>query len=285
MEAEQREPIILDESRCISCGICVSLCPHNALSLQDGFPRITGKCRVCGLCVASCITMALSMRAKKFTDEGLLEGFKADVAIFACRRVAEKGKEYDGLIRMLCGARLDPRLIVEAFERGAKSVVVAVCEDCRNRYGNLEARSKVELLRILLKKLGDEEDRVVLVNSLEKLPDLVSDPIKADLKIMRAVVEDRNVRTLTAKLRQITEEGNVYGEKIPRDKYISILEKTVDTAIKSAKILSAFEREAKVSEIADKTGLSLSEVIDTVLEMKRRDMISFDVEEELVLKR
>lgn len=46
---------------CISCGICVKVCPFDAPSVTNNLSRIDlEKCRVCGLCVPKCPTKAIS---------------------------------------------------------------------------------------------------------------------------------------------------------------------------------------------------------------------------------
>ena len=71
------EPIIstIDETACIGCGLCVSLCPSNAieLKLKEGGRKaevIAAACKGCGLCGASCPQKAITMQ--HFRDKELL---------------------------------------------------------------------------------------------------------------------------------------------------------------------------------------------------------------------
>ncbi len=69
------EPIIaeIDEARCAGCGICVTLCPYNAVSLdtERRVAVITDvMCKGCGTCVAACPSGASQQR--NFTDAQLL---------------------------------------------------------------------------------------------------------------------------------------------------------------------------------------------------------------------
>ncbi|NPA86764.1 MAG: 4Fe-4S dicluster domain-containing protein [Candidatus Diapherotrites archaeon] len=49
--------------RCIRCGLCVGICPFDALTLEDGMIKIDhDKCTLCGLCVKGCPVAALAIR-------------------------------------------------------------------------------------------------------------------------------------------------------------------------------------------------------------------------------
>lgn len=45
---------------CIACGICVKVCPYEAVKVEKNLARIDiSKCRVCGLCITKCPTKAI----------------------------------------------------------------------------------------------------------------------------------------------------------------------------------------------------------------------------------
>ena len=55
---------VLDRERCVNCGICVDLCPENAIS-TDGDVRIDpDKCSACGTCISVCPNEAISLPGK-----------------------------------------------------------------------------------------------------------------------------------------------------------------------------------------------------------------------------
>lgn len=53
--------IILDETECVNCGACVSVCPHEVFYLDDlWIIRVReGRCVLCGRCMDACPHQAL----------------------------------------------------------------------------------------------------------------------------------------------------------------------------------------------------------------------------------
>ena len=50
----------IDSQKCTGCGICVDVCPLEAISLNDGIAVIDeDTCTKCGLCVNECPTNAI----------------------------------------------------------------------------------------------------------------------------------------------------------------------------------------------------------------------------------
>jgi ferredoxin len=55
----------LDREKCVGCGMCLVVCPHGVLAMNDGHARIENKdaCMECGACSQNCPTEAITVRA------------------------------------------------------------------------------------------------------------------------------------------------------------------------------------------------------------------------------
>ncbi len=53
--------IVIDPEKCIASGECVSLCPQNAISIQDGVAVVDDNlCDYDGICIPACPQGAIS---------------------------------------------------------------------------------------------------------------------------------------------------------------------------------------------------------------------------------
>lgn len=68
------------------------------------------------------------------------------------------------IIRVPCSGRVDPLLVLKAFQQGADAVLVAGCHpgDCHYVQGNYFARRRFALLRQFLDYMGIEKERLRL---------------------------------------------------------------------------------------------------------------------------
>jgi len=68
------------------------------------------------------------------------------------------------IIRVPCSGRVDPLLVLKAFQQGADAVLIAGCHpgDCHYVQGNYYARRRFALLRQFLDYLGIEKERLRL---------------------------------------------------------------------------------------------------------------------------
>lgn len=65
------------------------------------------------------------------------------------------------IVRVPCTGRVDPLMVLKAFEKGADGVLISGCHpgDCHYSEGNYYARRKFELLDRLVPHLGIEPER------------------------------------------------------------------------------------------------------------------------------
>jgi heterodisulfide reductase subunit A len=77
------EPFVpqVRELWCVGCGLCVEVCPYQAIEMVERRPFQTVAqvnetlCKGCGLCVSACRGKALSLRG--FNDQQLLAEMRA----------------------------------------------------------------------------------------------------------------------------------------------------------------------------------------------------------------
>jgi NAD-dependent dihydropyrimidine dehydrogenase PreA subunit len=57
--------LMLETEKCIGCGMCINVCPHNVFRLSEKKASITDKdkCMECGACKKNCPVGAISVNA------------------------------------------------------------------------------------------------------------------------------------------------------------------------------------------------------------------------------
>lgn len=101
--------------------------------------------------------------------------FEPKIIAFLCKWCTYAGADLAGVsrlkfspnaipIRVMCSGRIDPSFILDAFAKGADGVLVGGCHpgDCHYAQGNYKTLRRVKLLKMLLKDMGLEEERLRL---------------------------------------------------------------------------------------------------------------------------
>jgi coenzyme F420-reducing hydrogenase delta subunit/heterodisulfide reductase subunit C len=177
----------IDEDLCSVCGVCISLCKYDALSIEtDGKDKekiVVDKveCRGCGLCLSACPSGAITQKEGCYITlpelhekvKQVLKENEKKLIVFACNWSVFPGLQLSesptliktpyGIIISMCSGRVAPELILNAFEEGAWGVMVAGCppEEC-DHDGNYKTRRRLVLLKNVLKELNIDPKRIKL---------------------------------------------------------------------------------------------------------------------------
>jgi len=176
---------IFDLEKCKACGLCVKVCPYNAITLNEELKRIEiieAACGGCGTCAAECPFGALTQN--HFTDKQIFAQIDAvtehdaekKIVAFCCNWCAYAGADFAGvsrmqyppnvrIIRTMCSGRVSPKFIERAFARGAATVLVAGCHpgDCHYINANEYTQKRVEHFWKKMEQNGLDEERLQLL--------------------------------------------------------------------------------------------------------------------------
>jgi NADH-quinone oxidoreductase subunit E len=201
----------------------------------------------------------------------------------------------------MCSGSLDPELIFEALISGADGVIVMGCHpgDCHYISGNLQAERKITLAKKLIELTDLENERLRLewvsaaegrrfadvVNEFtEQISELGPTPVKTDdensnkllnqLQGAKRAAANFRLRSVVSRQRMLTDEGNVYGEKLSQEEMDKIFDEIVnDEYIRHRIILKVESGPSTVEEISEELGLPAEEVFKHVGRLWKRQIV------------
>jgi heterodisulfide reductase subunit A len=176
-------PVIafVHEDICDGCGLCIEHCPMGALTLAQIASVNETVCRGCGSCIASCPKDALDLHC--YTNDQLLEQVRAAldhkredetiILVFADDQTTYRLADNVGtgkmsyspnvrIIRVPSGARITPKLMLQALELGADGIFIGESEEKSSPYPHSVTAMKenVATVRNVLRDRGIDPDRV-----------------------------------------------------------------------------------------------------------------------------
>ena len=206
------------------------------------------------------------------------------------------------VIRVMCSGRVDPVFIAEAFMNGIDGVLVLGCHlgDCHYISGNYETELKMKMLNktLLMINFSDrlrldwvsasEGNRFAqIVNDFtEHIRKLGPSPVK-NKKVKKEIIDnlnavkyalgDKRLRALVARQRELTTEGNVYGEIIPMEEFDEILDNAIENEVIRHKILEKIRGEGKsVPDIAKEINIEPHKVLHHIVTLRARGLVDVD---------
>jgi len=211
------------------------------------------------------------------------------------------------IVRVMCSGRIDPVIPLEVFAKGADGVLVLGCHpgDCHYVDGNLHAERKIKMLKKLLALTGLEPERLrldwvsasegqrfarIVTEFTEQTKKLGPSPLSEgnldkeileNIQAAKNAVSDFRLRVLVGRERELTEEVNVYGEKIPQEEFDSLLDEIVKAEFIRHKIhILTKQKPLSVKELAAIIHMKPALVLRHIVDMRRKGMIALDHVEE-----
>ncbi|MFW9828696.1 MAG: hydrogenase iron-sulfur subunit [Candidatus Thorarchaeota archaeon] len=199
--------IEINENKCGLCGLCVKICPYNAISIEmDRISLDKFKCKGCGTCASVCPTNAIDLNLD--SSEKILKTietfskFRAHPKIiaFCCGSCGYAAADDAGLkkisynpntfiIRVPCTGRIDTSFIIKSFESGFDGVMIFGCKQdaCRYIDGIEKVGNKVKLLKnIISPKYTDrillEHINAVQGNKFAEISNAFFEKLKEEIK-------------------------------------------------------------------------------------------------------
>ena len=178
--------IKLSEEQCGKCGLCYSICPFEAISLDTNTGLVMvdiEKCQVCGICASICPAGAIE---SAYYDYKSLTGYvreqmkalETKTLVIMCRgssppscEILDVLKEQNvrGFIplRIPCVGRLSAEFYLQALLLGINKIIAVQCDAdfCRFKEGSQINTRRVLLLRALLKQFGFGSDVLTIIKN------------------------------------------------------------------------------------------------------------------------
>lgn len=207
------------------------------------------------------------------------------------------------LAKVKCTGRIDPVFYVDSFLKGADGVLVLGCNkgDCHFLEGNLQAENKMKMVGRLLDLAGFEPERMraewmsaldegklkeSLMEFIHHIEKLGGNPVSTGgpdpalherILAAKATVEGFRDRALAGRELEVTERGNVYGERVPRYKFDEVQAEALRAEFHRNWMYLLLKREASsVQELSSKTGLREDQVLRHIVAMRSRNLVDMD---------
>ncbi len=183
VETTRTAGIQIADEHCSRCGICVAVCPFEAISKDEDQNKIlldVEACRVCGLCVSACPLSAIDLvyydvgsLINQVQNQMIKTGAKN--LVLTCRgnnpmtynieeQLKEEKVENYVSLRLPCVGRVPPEFYLTNLASGLEKVLVIQCEEdfCRFKKGSQIGINRLVLLKEMIKYLGYEPDNLII---------------------------------------------------------------------------------------------------------------------------
>ena len=172
----------VNPDRCVRCGLCVTMCPHGAITMTaEGAVSDPAFCQACGFCAAVCPVHAVELN--NFTDRQILAQVEVAfdnlppgeprILALLCYWCSYSAADFAGVeratapsnyraMRIRCSSSVNTAVLMQMFRMGVDGILVAGCPErsCHHLHGNFVADKRIDLARAVMGQLGLDQGRL-----------------------------------------------------------------------------------------------------------------------------
>jgi len=101
--------------------------------------------------------------------------------------------------------------------------------------------------------------------------------VKQQLMAVKMAMEDERLRWIMGKEKSLLEEGNMYGEKISKEKYDMLMDEIIAAELIRKKILVLVNEEPQsVNMLSEKSGLNPQEIFKNMVTLLRKGLVEMN---------
>jgi len=202
---------------------------------------------------------------------------------------------------VMCSARVDPTIVLEAFIRELDGVIVLGCHlgDCHYMTGNYYTERRMKTTQSILKKAGLSSERLMVdwvsASEGERFATLVkeftekgrnlgplgsesrldSQKLRTRLVAAKEALAQQRIRWLVGRERDLVEDKNVFGEKVSQKELDQLMFDTIAKEFAKRRILlSMGEDVLSVKEIAQRVGAHQEDVLRNMVFLEKTGLVS-----------
>jgi F420-non-reducing hydrogenase iron-sulfur subunit len=240
------------------------------------------------------------------------ENFEPDILGFLCNWCSYAGADLAGLsrmqyppnvriIRVMCSARVDPTIVLEAFVQGLDGVMILGCHlgTCHYMTGNYYTERRMKTTKKVLKNIGLSPERLLVdwvsaaegdrfatlvrefTERVRKLGPLGNETglepqqLRTRLVAAKEALAHQRMRWLVGREKELVEDKNVFGEKVSQEEFDQLMLQTIEKEFAKRRILLCIGEDAlSVKEIAQRVEVSPREVLRNMVSLERDGLVS-----------
>lgn len=204
----------------------------------------------------------------------------------------------------MCTGRIDPAMVAQALKKGLDGLLIVGCYfgDCHYISGNLQAQVKIDLIRLMLKHIGVNEERVsarqcssgeaaVFVKIVKEFDEKVRDlgpigeggdylkapEIFQKLQVTEVVLAGEKMRWLIGKKIEFLESGNKYGEIFTEHEFKRSTDMILVEEIEVQELLTQLQKGPRsVKNLAKELAIPPARVFRYITALNRKKMVTLE---------